>query len=214
MGYDPGGNLNWGNIFKAALVVVAVTAAVVAVVATAGAVAVAAGVASTAVVTAATTGAAVGGIAAGASEIVSQCVTKGSDNLDYNSIAIETFVGAAHGAVDGIAGTATKAGTRIACKAGKVAINAFGTAVHSINQGKNTLETLGDVGKSVASSISLQTILLGYDGITGKLNNDILSLYWMDGKLTYGVTNMLATAGIRILSNGWRTAKGILSLVF
>ena len=214
MGYDPTGTINWGNILKAALVVVAVTVTVAAVVATAGAVAVAAGVATTATVAAATTGAVVGGLVAGASEIAWQCSTKGSDNLDYGAIAIETFVGSAHGAIDGVAATSASVARRTACKVGKIVLSGVGSTLHCANQDMDARETIGTVTKSMAGAAAIQACMLGADLVQGMLNTSILESYMLDGKLSYGIGNMLCTAGLRALSNGYRNIKGIIKRVF
>ena len=36
----------------------------------------------------------------------------------------------------------------------------------------------------------------------------------LDGKLSYGIGNMLCTAGLRALSNGYRNIKDIIERVF
>ena len=211
MGYDPTGTLNWKNIFKAAAVVVAVTAVVALTVATAGAAAVAAGAVSATVVTAATTGAVVGGRVAGISEIVSQCVTVGSDNLDMNAVAIETFGGSVHGAIDGVASTAASVGVRLGCKAGKVAIGGVQAALHSANDGDTATEMVSDVAKSMAGGIALQGAFVGLDGITGKLSTSVLESQLLDGAMQYGAKQMALTGAIRIGANIWRNKDKILN---
>ena len=211
MGYDPTGTLNWKNIFKAAAVVVAVTAVVALTVATAGAAAVAAGAVSATVVTAATTGAVVGGLVAGTSEIVSQCVTVGSDNLDMNAVAIETFGGSVHGAIDGVASTAALVGVRLGCKAGKVAIGGVQAALHSANDGDTATEMVSDVAKSMAGGIALQGAFVGLDGITGKLSTSVLESQLLDGAMQYGAKQMALTGAIRIGANIWRNKDKILN---
>lgn len=213
-GYDPAGTLNWGNILKAAAVVVAVTAVVALTVATAGTIAVAAGVASASVVAAATTGAVVGGLAAGASEIAIQCSTRGSDNLDYVTVGIETFVGSAHGAIDGVASTVASVGGRLACKAGKVALSAAGSTAHSIHRGDSPLDTLQSAGISIASSIALQGVLAGNDFRTGMLNATMLEQNLIDGAMTYGARQCFTTAAIRVISNVFRNRNNLIPMVF
>ncbi len=214
MGYDPTGTLNWKNIFKAAAVVVAVTAVVALTVATAGAAAVAAGAVSATVATAATTGAVVGGLVAGTSEIVSQCVTVGSDNLDMNAIAIETFGGSVHGAIDGVASTVASVGVRLGCKAGKVVLGGVQAALHSANDGDTATEMVGDVAKSMAGGIALQGALIGLDGITGKLSTSVLESQLLDGAMQYGAKQMALTGAIRIGANIWRNKDKILNAFF
>lgn len=97
MGYDPDGTWSWTGFWNvvAAVAIVAVITAAVAF--TAGAAAVAVG-ASTAVVTAVTAGAAVIGTVVGSLEIANQVEENGAENIDFGSVAIETFKGAAFGA--------------------------------------------------------------------------------------------------------------------
>ena len=214
MGYDPAGNINWGNILKAAAVVVAVTAVVALTVATAGAAAVAAGAISSSVVAAATTGAVIGGVAAGASEIAVQCATRGSDNLDYASIGIETFVGSAHGAIDGAAATWASASGRLACRGGKVLVSAVGSVSHSVNQGKSLQGTVSSLSASVCASIVVQGSFAGYDYMSGKLSTTMLEQNLLDGAMTYGASGLFKTAGTRIVSNIFRNRNEIIETVF
>ena len=213
-GYDPCGTINWGNILKAAAVVVVITAIVAATVATAGAAAVAAGAISASVSTAATTGAVIGGLAAGTSEVVVQCATRGSENLDFVSIGIETFVGSAHGAMDGASATLTSAGKRLACKGGKVFIGAIGSVSHSVNQGKNVQETLNALAGSVGASVLLQSSFAAKDYLTGQLNTTLLEQAFVDGGLSYGTMQYFSTAAIRIISNLFRNKQQIIEEVF
>ena len=214
MGYDPAGTINWGNILKAAAIVVAVTAVVALTVATAGAAAVAAGAVSATVATAATVGAVVGGVAAGASEIIIQCNTRGSDNLDYTSIGIETFVGSANGALDGASATLASASGKLACKAGKIVVSAVGSVSHSINQGKSVQDTLSAATGSVCASIVIQGGLAGYEHYLGKLNTTMLEQNLLDGAMTYGIDGMLKTIGVRVISNAFRNRNRIIETVF
>ena len=209
MGYDPDGTINWRNIIIAVVVVVAVTAVVAATVATAGAFAVAAGAVSATVATAATTGAIVGGLAAGSMEIIMQCLTKGSDNLDYGSIAIETFTGSVHGALDGVASTATSIGTRIGCKAGKVVLSGINTSLHGINNGDSATDIGASVARSLGGSFVMQAGLLGVDCYNGYFAENVLSQRMLDGAANYGATQMVGTALIRGAANLWRNRKDI-----
>ncbi len=203
MGYDPEGTVNWRNIIKAAGVVIAVTAVVALTVTTAGALAVAAGVVSTTVATAAITGTVVGGLVAGTSEIISQCVTEGSDNLDMTAIAIETFGGSIHGAIDGVASTVASVGTRLLCKAGKVVLGGVQATLHSVNEGDNASQMAVDITYSILGGIAIQGILTGVDGITGKLSQSNLQTLLRNGALEYGAKQIALTGLIRIGANIW-----------
>ena len=209
MGYDPTGTFNWGNVFKAAAIVVAVTAAVALVVATAGAAAVAAGAVSATVAAAATTGAVVGGFVAGTAEIVSQCVTVGSDNLDMGAIAIESFTGALHGAIDGVSSTFASVGVRIGCKVGKVAVSGIGALLHGVNKGETASNVLSSMALSMAGATALQGALVGVDCYVGNLSNDLLSQKFIEGGLTYGPCQMGITTGTRVGANMWRNKKSL-----
>ena len=155
MGYDPSGEVNWSNILKATAVVVAITAIVALSVATAGSAAIALGVSAT-VVKAATVGAVIGGLVAGSSEIVGQCITEGSDNLDYNSIAIETSMGSLMGAIDGVAATTSSLFAQIGSRIGRVGVSGSKSVLHSINNGDTGTETLINATKSMALSAAIQ----------------------------------------------------------
>ena len=186
MGYDPMGNVNWGNILKAAAAVVAVTALVVATVATVGAAAVAVGAASATVATAATIGATVGGLTAGAVEIANQCTTVGSDNIDYGAVCIESFYGSLYGTVDGI--SATVPGIKDVCAITRVVLSGGRAATHGVNENKNGLQILDDTLKGMMGTAVLQVPgLLKKGGISG-----------------YGAKQVASTAGARALAGALR----------
>ena len=205
MNVDPTGHGFWDaflNVIAAVAVVVVVTAAVVA---TAGVAAAALG-ASTAVVAAVTTGAAIGGIAAGTSEIVSQCITEGAEKLDIGAVAIETFIGSAHGVVDGIAATTGSVAVRLGCKAEKVALGIVQVGLHNENgTGDSFYEQAKSIVSATAAGSGIQGGLIVWDKHKGNLSMTTLQL----SPRRYGAKQMLLTALIRIGANLWRNRKEI-----
>ena len=157
---------------------------------------------------------AIGGLAAGSAEIVAQCITKGSDNLDYSAIAIETFAGSIHGAIDGVAATATSIGTRVLCKAGKVALSGITAALHGSNNQDSVADISTSVIKSMGGSLLIQSALLGMDCYNGYFTDSIMSQRMIDGAASYGVAQMMQTAMIRTGANMWRNRKGIWDAIF
>ena len=214
MGYDPAGTINWKNVFKAAAIVVAVTATVALSVATLGTVAMAAGIASATTIAAATAGSVVGGLVAGTSEVVSQCMTKGSDNLDIDEIAIETFGGAVHGTIDGVVATTASVGVRLGCKSAKVITSGVQSALHSAKDGDTTSKMATEVITSMVGSAVIQGGLVILDGATGKLSTSVLESQLRDGALNYGAKQMATTAVIRLASNTWKNRKLIVDTIF
>ena len=197
MGYDPEGTVNWnaiGNIALAAIGVILVTSAIVA---TAGVAAVTLG-ASTAVVSAVTVGAAVGGIAAGASELVSQCVTVGAENLDVGAVAIETFIGSAHGVVDGIAAITGSVGVRLICKSAKIALGETQAVLRAFNEGR-TSDIACDFATAKISNGFLQSGLILLDYKQGNLSVEGL----LNRPRRYGAKQAALTALVRVSANLW-----------
>ena len=210
MGYDPTGDVNWGNIAKAVGVVVGVTAAVALCVATAGAAAVAMGAVSATVATAATTGAIVGGLAAGAAEIGLQCAVYGSDNLDYKAIAVETFTGSANGALDGVAATATKVGIQVGVKVSRVAFSGLKNLLHGMN--KDSL-TVFNPGQAMKNSAKIQGALLGRSFSKG-LSTTLLETKLIYAGMSYGTTKILSTIAIRAGLTAYRWKQPVFEKIF
>ena len=183
---------------------VAIVAGVTALtVVTAGAAAYALG-ASAAMLTAITTGAALGGLVAGGLEIGVQIYSNGIGGMDLWSIAIESFVGAAYGAISGVLRTTSSAALRLGMRGARVALGGISTAFHGINVGKTFGEIMLNVGVSLGTGILLQGAFAGLDAYTGKLSNKVLQLYSIDGALAFGPKNMLMMAGVLAAKNLWR----------
>ena len=213
-GYDPNGNINWSNVIKGVAIVAAVTVAVAATVATAGAFAVTAGVVSSTVATAATVGSVVGGVASGVTELAIQCVTTGTDNLNYGAIGIETFVGSAHGSFDGALSTLSSVTGRLLCRGGKVLVGGLGAIFHSVNQGKGFVDTMIATGKALVAGTAIQFAMGRLDILQGKNIPSTLESYLLDGALKYGTKQMLVTAATRVGSNMYRNKNNFLELAY
>lgn len=186
------------KILGAVGVVLAVTALTVA---TAGMAAAALG-ASTAVIGAVVTGAAVGGLVSGGLEIGAQVYENGVDDIDLGSVAIESFTGSAYGAISGVSSTTTSAAARLAMRGAKVALGGLGTALHGINDGNLTEEQIiHEVYKSIRSGLIVQCAFGCIDAYTGKLSNNVLQLYKLDGALKFGGTQLLKMSTILVGKN-------------
>ena len=186
------------------------TAAVALCVATAGAAAVAMGAVSATVATAATTGAIVGGLAAGAAEIGFQCAVYGSDNLDYNAIAIETFSGSANGVLDGVAATATKVGIQVGVKVSRVAVSGLQNLLHGMN--KDGL-TVFNPGQAMKNSAQIQGGLLGWSFSRG-LSTTLLETRAIYGGMSYGATKILFTIAVRAGLTAYRWKQPVSEKIF
>ncbi len=179
---DENGNAWWDWIWKGivgALVVVAVTAAVVI---TAGTAAVALG-ASIGTAVGVMSGAAVGGLVAGGVSLVGQAVTVGLDNLNFGTLAIDTFSGAAYGGITGGISSIGTIGAQIIGGVSKVALNGLTTMMHGFNDGLSANETFTNVGKSMLTSLIIQSTIIGggqlakfmHFGTVAKSNNSIIN---------------------------------------
>ena len=201
MGYDPCGTWNWGNFWKvvgAVAIVVAVTAVTVA---TAGVAAYALG-ASAAVVGAVATGAAIGGVVAGGLEVGMQIASNGIEGMDLGSVAIETFSGAAYGAITGAMGTTTSVGGRVAMRASLATLSGVTSIMHGINEGNNSFASImSNAGQAVITGIAIQGTLLGLDVVTGHTIGSVLESYKMDGAMEYGVKQIVSAVGIISVKN-------------
>ena len=160
--------------------------------------------ASAAMIGAVTTGAAIGGLVAGGLEIGVQIYENGIDGMNLGSIAIESFSGAAYGAITGVSSTTTSTALRLGMRGARIALGGLSTALHGINNGDSVGKVLSKVGLSVAFCVALQGILAGMDAHTGKLSTSILQLYKLDGKLDFGTKEILLMIAILSGKSGWR----------
>lgn len=160
--------------------------------------------ASAAMIGAVTTGAAIGGLVAGGLEIGVQIYENGIDGMNLGSIAIESFSGAAYGAITGVSSTTTSAALRLGMRGARIALGGLSTALHGINNGDSVGKVLSKVGLSVAFGVALQGMLAGMDAHTGKLSTSILQLYKLDGKLDFGTKEILLMIAILSGKSGWR----------
>ena len=198
MRIDPYGNAwwnltswNWDKIDSVAKDVGLVLAAVGAVVLVTAAVTLTAGAAAYVILGAAaqTTisgvmiGATVGGALAGTINIVGQASKIGSmDNFNFGSLMIDTFSGAAFGAICGFGGAGASLGTKIGVGIAKIVLSALTTGLHGINDGKSASQIWGDVGRSALFSLGTQALFIGggamfsggSSGIISKIMNNQL----------------------------------------
>lgn len=180
MGYDPTGEVNWKNIAIAFVAVAFATAIVAITVSTAG------------LGTAAVAGAIIGGATSGTAEIIHQCNTKGSDNLDFNDVFIESTAGAFMGTFDGISSTFKTIGAQMGSKFAKIATGTVAAMAHTAND-TNDISTILQSG---AKSIS-----------TGSIMQSVFMFFGSRGSGTYGLGSALITAGGRYVSNTMRHYK-------
>ena len=120
-------------------------------------------------------------------------------------MAIESFVGSFHGAIDGVASSVASVGVRLGCKGGKVVLGGVQAALHSANTGGwNNTEMSNDVRDGIIGSALLQGALVGFDALTGNLSTSSLQSQLRNGTLRYGGKQMIMTGGVRVGSNLWR----------
>jgi len=207
--YDDNGCWSWKRFWKVIGAILVVTLVTAAVVLTAGTAAVALG-ASAAVVSAVVTGAAIGGLVAGGLEIINQITTNGIDNMNFTSIVIETFGGAAIGALSGLGGSTVNAAARVASRTAKIAVSGLTAMLHGINDGKGYNETLNSVAKSMGFTALLHFSLVGADALSGKLSSSTLQHLSGIGLLTFGLAEKTLVAGIRGLVGIWNHFKDLI----
>ena len=207
---DPDGTWRLPKWLKSTLKVVAAVAVVAActalTVVTAGVAAYALG-ASAAMIGTITTGATIGGLVAGGFEIFSQIYEKGIDGINLGSVAIESFSGAAYGAISGVASTTTSAALRLGMRGARVALGGLSTALHGINEGNSFGTIMSEVGKTIGKGIFVQGIFAVADVRTGKLSSTILQNYALDGALYFGEKQLLLMSGILVGKNLGRKIK-------
>ena len=140
-------------------------------------------VAATATVTAT---ALVSGLVVGAGEIINQSVQKGAENINLLSIATETFVGAADGAMAAGALFAGPSG-KLALAAGRVGLSAFDNWMYGVHEGYISEE----IGRNVAEGIMVKTLFCSSMAFAGgPVINTILSAGASKGvKAIYKIIN-------------------------
>ena len=177
-------------------------------VATAGIAAAALG-ASAAVIGATMTGALVGGLVAGAVEIGSQLITNGYGNIDIGAVAMETFTGAAYGAISGAMGSTTSPVLRLAMRGSLVGLGAINTAYYSIKEGKSFGAVMADIGISIVTGLAIQGAMIGVDAYKGRLSKELRELRLLDSKL-FTKTNMAIIVGVTAGKLFWKRLNTIL----
>lgn len=160
--------------------------------------------ASAAMIGTVTTGAAIGGLVAGGLEIGVQIYENGIDGMNLGAIAIESFSGAAYGAITGVAGTTTSAALRLGMRGARVALGGLSTALHGINDGHSAAQVLSNVGISIGFGLLLQGAFAGLDARVGKLSTSVLALYKLDGKLDFGVKEIFLMIAVLAGKSAWR----------
>lgn len=199
MRIDENGNA-WWHWLLGGLLIVAIT---VATVVTAGAAAAILG-AGAAVVKGVMVGAAIGGLLGGGFELIGQGVQSNWQSLDFGALAIETFVGAAYGAISGAAGSTTSAGLRLAMRGARVALSGVGTFLHGINNGDSWNTIWRDSVTSMIFSGAMQILFLGADWWRGYTTTANIMAIAMDKTIAYGIKEMFMTGAILMGKSLWR----------
>ena len=163
--------------------------------------------ASSTVIAATMTGAAIGGVVAGGMEMGTQISQKGIEGMDINAVAIESFTGSVHGAINGAMGTTTSAPARLAMRGGLAALGGVNAVAHGINNGETGKEIAKSAGISVATGLMLQTFFAGMDARTGKFSSRMLEAYSLDGARSFGAKQILTLSGILTAKNAWRNRQ-------
>ncbi len=202
MRIDANGNA-WWHWLLGGLLIVAIT---VATVVTAGAAAVALG-AGAAVIKGVMIGAAIGGLLGGGFELVGQGIQSNWQSLDFGSLAIETFVGAAYGAISGAAGSTTSAGLRLAMRGARIALSGVSTVLHGINNGDSWNNIWTGALTSMIFSAAVQTFFLGSDLWRGYTTTANIMAIAMDKTIRYGLKEMFTTGLILMGKSIWRFFK-------
>ncbi len=173
---DENGYAWWDWLWKTVVAVVAVVVVTAAVALTAGAIAGALG-ATVALASSITTGAAIGGATVGSLSIIGGIINSGGDArlFDIGGVMIDTFAGAAFGALTAVSmgiGTLT---AKIAGGVGKVAISGIATAMHAANNGLPADVTDKSILKSMVATAFMQTIFFGGELFLPSLSNSSLA---------------------------------------
>ena len=203
MGYDPNGTWNWGNFWNLIASIAIVCAVAVGSVLTAGAAAAVFG-ASAAVTSAMIGGAAFGSMFLGGLEIGSQLINNGYGNINYGSVAIESFVGGTTGITMGAMGATMNAGVRLAMRGVNIGLNALGATFHCVNEGADAMGYLTGIGSSVAAGLIVNGFSILIDGRLGKLSTTLLEVHALN-QVLFGIGNY-AIKGLAIVGRSvWRT---------
>ncbi len=203
---DPTGHWSWKKFWKGVAKVVAAVAVVAVITAatvfTAGAAAMALG-ATTAVVNAVVAGAALGGMVAGAFEIGSQIYNNGIENINFGSVALSAFTGAAFGAVGGAMGSTTSAGVRLAMRGVSVGIGVFDAGVKSAINGDSLKDVFINMGLGLAAGIGMNGAGMGIDYFRGFLSTARIQIRALNTNL-FTKTSLALIGGMAILRKSFK----------
>ncbi len=114
--------------------------------------------------------AAIGGLVMGGLSIVGQGISNGFDDINIGTVAIDTFTGAAYGAITGAVGAGAGLGSKVLGAAGKVALATTSAGLHGLNEGKNWSSITNDVGTAFIVNTILQSSFVAGGAILSKLN--------------------------------------------
>ena len=199
MRVDANGN-KWWHWLLGGLLIVAIT---IATVVTAGAAAAILG-AGAAVVKGVMVGAAIGGLLGGGFELIGQGLQSNWQSLDFGALAIETFMGAAYGAISGAAASTTSAGLRLAMRGARVALSGVSTMLHGINNGDSWNAIWRDSVTAMIKSGATQLIFFGSDLWRGYTTTANIMAIAMDKTIRYGIKEMCTTGLILMGKSLWR----------
>ena len=157
---DESGNAWWDWLWKGLVGLIVIVAITAAVVITAGAATLALG-ASIGTAISIMSGAAVGGLVAGGVSLIGQALTVGLDNLNFGTLAIDTFGGAVFGGITGGVGAIGTLGAQIVGGVSKVALSGLTTILHGVNQHQNISNILKNSGTNMLLTLLLQTTIIG-----------------------------------------------------
>ncbi|MDE6442405.1 MAG: RHS repeat-associated core domain-containing protein [Clostridia bacterium] len=158
-------------------------------------------------------GAMIGGLVAGGVELLSQGITSNWQQLDFGSLAIETFTGAVYGGIAGMMGSTTSAALRLGLRGGLIALSGINSLLHGINDNKSFTNIMGDVGLSILTSALIQTAFIGLDARAGKLSSSVLESYALDGGL-FGTMDFLKIGLITLGKNLWGNKNTWINFAF
>ena len=201
---DPNGTSWWSDLWNTIAAIAIVVGIVALVAVTAGGAAIALG-ASTAMVSAIAMGATVGGLVAGAMEIGTQLINNGYGNIDLGSVALETFGGAAYGAISGVMNATTSGLVRLGMRGAVVALNTGMSGIRTAMNGGSAADILRSMGVSLATGLISQGFFVGMDYFGRALTT--FDREWMVlHKALFNNAKLFTIAGVQIF-------KGILKNV-
>ena len=149
-------------------------------------------------------GAAIGGLLGGGFELIGQGIQSNWQSLDFGALAIETFTGAAYGAISGAAASTTSAGLRLAMRGARVALSGVSTFLHGINNGDSFDAIIKDTVFAVGKTIIMQGAFLGADLWRGYTTTANIMAIAMDKTIRYGIKEMCTTGLILMGKSLWR----------